>query len=303
MIRRIVVPLDGSAFGEHALPYALALAQRHGASLDLVHVHEVASLVYLEGVPQIDASVELDGIESDRSYLDRTLERVRAAGATAGATLLDGPTVSALESHIEASGTDLVVLTTHGRGPLSRAWLGSVADGLARHTTCPVLLIRPPEDADAEDAARPGLDAPAPRFRRVLVPLDGSDESESVVGSALALAAPDASMLLIHVVQPTLVVGGHVFKLKPDQQQRLMESAQEIVAGASLEAAGRRVEREIVVANDVASSILQMAEGRDADLIALTTHGRGGLSRLVFGSVTDKVIRGASGPVLIRRPG
>ena len=97
MIRRILVPLDGSAFGEHALVRALALAKQQGATLDLAHVHEVASLAYLEGVPLIDAGVELEGIQSDRAYLDRMLARITATGVSATATLLDGPTVSALE--------------------------------------------------------------------------------------------------------------------------------------------------------------------------------------------------------------
>ena len=144
MIRRILVPLDGSAFGEYALRRAIALARRHDATLDLAHVHEVASLVLMEGVPLIDAGVELEGLQSDRGYLDAMLQRVAALGVEASATLLDGPTVAALETRAEQLDVDLIVLATHGRGPLSRAWLGSVADGLARHTSRPLLLVRPP---------------------------------------------------------------------------------------------------------------------------------------------------------------
>lgn len=305
MIRRILVPLDGSVFGEHALPRAVALARRHGAVLDLAHVHEVASLVYLEGVPLIDATVELDGIQSDRSYLDRTVERVRAAGVDAKASLLDGPTVAALEGHIEGTDIDLVVMTTHGRGPLSRAWLGSIADGLARHTARPVLLIRPP--AGIDDASKPRPDpgaAPAP-LENVLIPLDGSADAESMIDHAIEVAGPDASFLLLHVVPPSLVVGGHVFKVEPARQQEFVEAARERLTPAlrRLTAADRVAELDVVIADDVATSILEAAADRGSDLVALTTHGHGGLSRLVFGSVTDKVLRGASLPILVRRPG
>lgn len=304
MLERILVPLDGSAFGEHALPRAIELARRHEATIDLAHVHEVASLVYLEGVPQIDASLELDGIRTDRSYLDRTLDRVSAAGVRASATLLDGPTVAALETHIDATGADLVIMTTHGRGRLSRAWLGSVADGLARHVHKPLLLIRPPEEADAIDAPRPDLAAPVAPLARALVPLDGTPHAEAVIDATLEVTGADGSFALLHVSPPTLVVGGHVFPVEPDRQRRMVDAARTVLgsAVARLEAAGREVDVEIAVSDDAATSILEAATRQGADLVALTTHGRSGISRLLFGSVTDKVLRAASLPVLVRRP-
>lgn len=304
MIRRILVPLDGSAFGEHALPQAIALARRHDATLDLAHVHEVASLVYLEGVPLIDASVEIEGMQNDRGYLDGALDRVTALGVRASATLLDGPTVSALENHVLASDTDLIVMTTHGRGPLSRAWLGSVADGLARHTSRPVLLIRPAEGADALDAPRPDLATPAAPLRRILIPLDASDESESVIEHALAVADADASVLLLHVAPPAVIVGGHVFPVDPERQRDMIEAANASMEETVTELRSRGIDAhlEVVVSRDVAGAVLDAASRESMDLIALTKHGRGDLSRLVFGSVTDKVLRGASLPVLVRRP-
>ena len=299
MIRRILVPLDGSAFGEHALVRALAIAARHGATLDLAHVHEVASLVYLEGVPLIDAGVELEGIQTDRAYLERTLARISPLGIHATATLLDGPTVSALEQRIDELGADLVVMTTHGRGPLTRAWLGSVADGLARHTTRPVLLVRPPEGAAALDAPRPDFALPAPLLRRVLLPVDDVAHARALLDAAFAVADPAATVVLLHVVG-----GTRAAQMDEVSHRRLLEavrrSLDEVLEAVRLR--GHDARLEVVAARDVASSILQVAEQERVDLIALTTHGQGALSRLVFGSVTDKVLRGASVPVLIRKP-
>lgn len=296
MMRRILVPLDGSPFGEYALRRAIVLARRHGATLDLAHVHEVASLVLMEGVPLIDAGVELEGLQSDRAYLDATLARVAALGVPATATLLDGPTVAALEARAEQLDVDLIVLATHGRGPLSRAWLGSVADGLARHTPRPLLLVRPPESAAAPDAARPALDGGAAQLRRVLLPVDDVAHARRLLETAVDVAEPGAGFVLLHVVRGASVSEADRTRLLGAVRAPLEEVATEA------RARGCDAQLEVESARDVATCILEAAARTGADLVALTTHGHGTLSRLVFGSVTDKVLRGASLPVLIRKP-
>ena len=301
MHRSLLVPLDGSAFGEHGLVRALALAKRHGATLDLAHVHEVASLVYLEGVPLIDAGVEIEGIHSDRSYLDRVLARVTALGVQATASLLDGPTVSALETRAEELGSDLIVMTTHGRGRLERAWLGSVADGLARHSTRPVLLVRPPETAHALDAPRPDTSAPATPLRRVLLPVDDLAHARALLEPTLDVAEESASIVLLHVV------GGHgrADDLDAASRQRVVDAVRAALEELlnEVRARGHDARLEVVAARDVAQCVLATAQRERADVIALSTHRQHALSRLVFGSVTDKVLRGASLPVLLRKPG
>jgi nucleotide-binding universal stress UspA family protein len=304
MIRRILVPLDGSAFGEYALLRGIGLARRHGATLDLVHVHEVTSLVYMEGVPLLDASVELEGMQSDRGYLDALVGRVRSNAVTVTTTLLDGPTVPALEAHIAQSGADLVVMTTHGRGPLSRAWLGSVADGLARHTTRPVLLIRPPEGAGHRNAPHPDLAAAPTPFRRVLLPFDDERNAQPIVDSTLEVAERDATLVVLHVAPRSVSVAGRARDVDASTSDRVVEAARQALEKtvAGLRAKGRDVRLEVDVARDVATCILETAARERADLIALTTHGQNALSRLLLGSVTDKVLRAASVPVLMRRP-
>lgn len=294
----ILVPLDGSIFGEHALPYAMLLARRLGTTLDLAHVHVAPSPVYLEGVPQIDASVELDVIEHDRAYLERVRERIEALGVKASTTLLDGATVGELERHAAATSPELVVMTTHGRGALSRAWLGSVADALARHLTCPVLLVRPPEGA--ADTEAPALDREPP-LRSVLVPMDGSEESATILPHALRLVGDDGAAEVVHVVRPSAVIGGHVFHLTDEQRNRLVQEGNEALR-QTLERAGTRADVDVVVASDPARAIVDAADADGVDLIAMATHGRGGLSRLIFGSTTDKVVRAATVPVLVARP-
>jgi nucleotide-binding universal stress UspA family protein len=95
-------------------------------------------------------------------------------------TLLDGPVAEAIAAYAETHRVDLVVMTTHGRGLLSRAWLGSVADRLVRQLPMPMLLVRPHE-TDPADITNP------PSINHVLIPLDGSELSECIVPHALAL--------------------------------------------------------------------------------------------------------------------
>src|SRR5690606_25820632 len=125
--------------------------------------------------------------------------RVSALGIDATATLLDGPTVAALDTRADGLDVDLIVMATHGRGRLSRAWLGSVADGLARHTTRPLLLVRPPEEADVLDAPRPGLDRPAVAIRRALLPIAQPAHGRALLDPVLDVVDRGASVVLLHV--------------------------------------------------------------------------------------------------------
>ena len=181
MYRSILVPLDGSTFGEQALPLALSIARRAGASLQVVHVH-VPLMPYDESLLTIDPRLNEQARESERAYLDAVVERLsRIAPVPVTSALLEGPVAEALYEHTVTAGTNLVVLTTHGRGPLARFWLGSVADELVRRLPMPILLVRPQETV-------PDL-AGEPVLQRMLIPLDGSEFAEQILEPAMALGS------------------------------------------------------------------------------------------------------------------
>jgi nucleotide-binding universal stress UspA family protein len=293
MYRSIVVPLDGSAFGEHALPFALSLARRAGAQLHLAHVH----------VPPAPILADANDAElrtSERMYLDGLVQRVEARWDVPITTmLLDGPVAPTLHVYAIACQADLVVMTTHGRGALSRFWLGSIADTVIRQAPVPVLLIRPQEQP---------LDiVHEPAVKRILIPLDGSALAEQMLTHATALGRlVQAEYMLLQAIEPIYVgyrtelygVGVNALGM-----ERLRIEAQEYLDrfAAQLRADGLRVQTATVI--DLAgSAILNSAEEHAVDLIALATHGRSGLARLLIGGVADKVIRGASVPVLLHRP-
>jgi nucleotide-binding universal stress UspA family protein len=196
---------------------------------------------------------------------------------------------------------DLVVMTTHGRGAVSRFWLGSVTEGLVRRTTVPLLVLRP------ADAAPGDVDAPV-WVGRVIVPLDGSPRSESALGPAEALAKLfNADLELFHVVPPLPAVSpdGSVYRHTAADAAVIEEMNREAdrmlnTAADRLRANGLRVATRVATHDRVAAAILE--ESRPGDVIALTTHARSPATRWLLGSVADKLIRGADVPVLVVRP-
>ena len=197
---------------------------------------------------------------------------------------------------------DLIVMTTHGRGPVSRAFLGSVADQLVRHCLVPVLLVRPHE-------VLPDLHH-EPAVTRVLIPLDRSPASEQILGPAIHLgSALRASFTFLHVVHPP--DEGPAPKTRHDRAAGLKRSCQEQSAEESLaylEQLARwfrtpsiDIRTHVVVGGERCFCHPGRVRAQSCGLIALATHGRGGFKRLVLGSVADKVVRGASCPVLVYR--
>jgi nucleotide-binding universal stress UspA family protein len=310
MYRTILVPLDGSPFGEHALPLALALARRTGATLHLVHVHSPLAAVYLEGVGFLDESLDQHLRREEEAYLSGVVQRLaRVSTAQVATALVDGAVAGTLSDHAVRTQADLVVMTTHGRGALGRFWLGSVADELVRHLPMPVLLTRP-EDGQADLSREPPLD-------HLLLALDGTPIAEKMVEPTLELAATlGAEVTLVRAVQPVVPLTYHpegllLEKPAPSLVERIDAMQQELRKEASVylegvaerfRARGVKVRWSVAVDKHPAAAILHEADLRQVKLIAVETHGRSGLKRLILGSVADKVIRGAHVPVLVHRP-
>lgn len=303
MYRSIVVPLDGSAFGRRAVPVALALARRDHAVVRLVHVHE--PVAYAAGEP-IYVSTHVDELRGTmRTDLTALAARLtQEALVQVDAEFLDGSVVPTLERYLAGRSADLVVMMTHGWGGVRRAWLGSVADGLVRQSPVPVLLVR----AGAE---WPG-NLIEPLFRRVLVPLDGSGRAEVVLDHVVRLGGTSEATLytLLTLVLPLPLplldypepISESAIGHPGLERQRDAALAYQSTVAEGLRQQGVRVETRVVVHPRAAEGILEEAEAQQADLIALATHGRGVVSRFFLGSVADKVVRGASMPLLVYRP-
>lgn len=298
MLKSILVPLDGSAFAEEALPTALAIAARESARLELVIAHEVLPAYRVQGAPPRDSRLDNEIREERSRYVDAIADWARrSTSVPVTATLVAGPIVTTLAEHI-GTRVDLVVMTTHGRGGLSRLWLGSVADGLVRRVAVPVLVIQP--GGSGARAQPPGS------FARILLPLDGSPFAEDAIEQAVALGGHGAEYRLLKVV-PLLVTEVLVAKVADvvhaeAEAERVQMEAYLQHTAHRLRSRGLRVETRTLVHHQPARAILEYAADQGVDLIAIATHGRGVAGRLLVGSVADKVLRGATVPVLIHRP-
>ncbi|MGO8751180.1 MAG: universal stress protein [Thermoguttaceae bacterium] len=304
MYHSILVPLDGSQFAEQALPPALSIANRAGATLEVVQVH----VLYAFQEPAcswspFDPTEDALFKEHEQAYLDAVVRRLeKTASVPVTSALMGGLIVDGILERARTKPADLIVMTTHGRGRISRFWLGSVAVELVRHGPTPILLVRPQENS----TDRP----PEPTFRRILIPLDGSELAEQVLEPAIALGSlGDAEYTLIRAVERSLIPDG--FRMAAErnaiEQPRLEKQRAEAQAyldelAERLRAKALHIRTQVVVGESTAAAVLDVIRRQNIDLVAISTRGRSGFKRLLLGSVADKIVRGTVTPVLVHRP-
>ena len=292
MFKNVMLPIDGSVFSELALPLAVRIAQRSEARLHIVRVHAMPV-----ATPELAINQNYDELIRDweRDALRVTAERARAARVEVSVDLLDGPVVDALHRYAELSNIDLIVMTTHGRSGIKRAVLGSVAEQCVRKTEIPIVLLRPRADEDPTDLQFPVLE-------RILVPLDGSPESESVLPQAIRFARlVDAEIVLMRAAIPAfdvaITIGAAGLK---DYTGRMLAEA-----ASYLEIVKRELPDDVrattvtVTGERTPDAILKCAEDHRAGLIAMATHGRSGWARIAVGSVAESVLHKSATPVLL----
>lgn len=298
---RILVPLDGSALSEAALPLAERVARASRATIVLVRVHIPAIIGTDAGFipPHWEAEVR----ESERDYLSRAGNDLASRSGLAVETeLLEGTPGEAIGRYAERAGANLIVASTSGRTGWNRAWIGSTADWLVRFAPVPVLLVRPEPDAAVSD--RPAT--------HVLVPLDGSDRSEKILPDALRLArVGHARMTLLRVVPPVArsfgAYGTPGATASRDEQRTLdvmreaKDALERVADRLRKEEPSLQVETEVIASESIAGAILERARDASADAVAMCSRGRGA-SRLLLGSVADKLLRGFDGVLLLLGP-
>ena len=148
----------------------------------------------------------------------------------------------------------------------------------------------------------------SPQLRTILLPTDFSGCANYALPYAAAIArATDATIICVHVVEPIVPAVGYTGLAEPlpiaDISEQLEDSAERELpkVGEYDEFAGLNVE-EVMVHGDAAAEIVRVAEERQVDLIVISSHGRTGLGRILFGSTAEAVVRHASCPVLVVKP-
>jgi len=303
MFKKLLVPLDGSPLAEQALDIAAEIAHASHATMDLVLVHQPLTFMGLRG----DERLNIEQRIAEERYLASIVAEMKRDQHVAASHIVHvGHPADMISARAHDVGADLIVMTSHGRTGISRAWLGSVADGVVRASKLPVLMLRPAAGQLPRGNVRPVL-------RRIVVPLDGSPLSASILDIASNLAqCLKARVLLFRVVQPVPTIGAnpttelaHPLAVHDEAATRLVTdaAAQELAEfrRGIMRLGCTDVESQVVVATNVAQEIVDFAQNHDGDVIAMSTQGRGA-SRLVVGSVADKVLRGSKIPVLLSRP-
>jgi nucleotide-binding universal stress UspA family protein len=251
MFKKLLVPLDGSTTAEQALSWAKLYASPGKAQVVLLQV--LHPEYPLKGLPFRAGAAEA------RTYLQGIERELNFAGIPARILLRNEPAARSIVETAVQERCDLILMTSRGASKVVRWLIGGVTQQVIRMSPIPVFIVRKGR------AARP---------RRIVAPQDGSVHARAILPWAGALARfHRARLLLLHVV-PGKDASSEVRRMLVRQRVAFKQRG----VRASI-----RVEK-----GDAAQTILQAC--RSGDLLTLTTHGRGGLKRLLLGSVAEKVI-------------
>lgn len=311
MFQRILVPLDGSARAERAIPIAARIAWMSNGSVYLLQVRALPT-DYTGGLspaPQVTKATIEEGKHEATQYLQQIAASPPLTKITTTTDVLFGFPADEILAAAESRNIDLIVLCSHGRTGFTRWVLGSVASTLIQESAVPTLVLR--EQEPLWTFPDPSRTQPL----RALVPLDGSPLAEAALAPAAhliaALAAPaPAALHLVQVVAPSQETGE---KREGHDIQEAQTTAYLAKVAEHLQITAKYLHLTITWSvfheRDVADALANLAEhGQEGqhvtspgpcDLIALSTHGRGGFARWVMGSVAQRLLTATTLPLLV----
>jgi nucleotide-binding universal stress UspA family protein len=275
MFEKVLVPLDGSSLAECALEPAISLTEEGQRELILLSVPAFEKILLPtsagNGFTWPEQLLELARNQSE-SYLAEVAGRLATPELKIRTEVREGDVASAIVDAAAAEGAGLVVMSTHGYSGLTRWVLGSITEKVLRAVACPVLVVRSPT-----------------AIGRILLTLDGSRLAETALEPTLEVAAAlEAQVTLLRVV---------------DFDNSSYEEAKDYLHGMAERCRSRAtMGPAIVMFGPAPQSILEVVQTHHIDLVAMATHGRSGIRRWVYGSVTEKVLRTARRAMLIVRP-
>lgn len=284
-IRRVLFPTDFSEAAARAFPQAAFLADWHDAELHIVNVTE-------------GREEPADALPVEPETLS---EWFRESGTDAGPDWdalpvvqkqVSGEPAERLVSYVEDRDIDLVVMGTHGRRGVRRMLLGSVTEEVIRGADCPVLTVR----TDAPEAPRTAV-------RRILVPVDFSEASETAVLHAKEIAQTyGAEIHLLHVIEEVVYPSAYGVEMPPISSEEVTARLEQSLGNMAREGIGYEHVQISVTVGYAPLTILDYVEDNEMDLLVIATHGRSGLDRVLLGSVAERVLRQSPIPVFVVKP-
>lgn len=292
---RLLLPLDGSTLAERAISPAFTIAKALSADTPCaVHLFRVVPPLVMAIDPVLYAETLNYSEEEARRYLEEVERQGAEVGVPTAVAVQTGPVAESIISYAQKQAINLIVMSSHGRSGFGRWVYGSVAEKVLRQACCANVIVRQPENS-------PPLDT----FRHILICLDGSPLAEQILTPILPLArAINARLTFLRVIQPAFLA------IETIALEQMMEQVDNIERDNAkvylsqllncLPVGDLPVDVKCVVGSP-AESIIDYAQENEVDLIAMSSHGRSGVSRWVYGSVAEKVLRGAGCSTFIIR--
>ncbi|HXV83789.1 MAG TPA: universal stress protein [Candidatus Binatia bacterium] len=296
MYTRMLIPLDGSKVAEQVLPYARFLAKALGIPAELLGVVDPETLVAFSNPAQgrpLDTLVA-ETTSRTATYLDTTARSFQ--GAQIKCSVEKGKPEDVVIEKAAVDKNTLIVMGTHGRSGIQRWLLGSVTDKVLHGTTQHLLLVRASDQGKTDGEAA---------LKTVILPLDGSALAEQALPHVVDLAQKmklEVVLVRAYALPPAISAEDYGY-YSADLLDQLESEARDYLQEKVNEVKQRGIERVASVVNTGygAEEIITLARNTPDNLIAMCTHGRSGIKRWVWGSVTDRVVRHSGDPVLIIR--
>lgn len=304
----MLVPLDGSEFAEAVFPYAKELVARLGMTAVLLHIVPSEERGFFAPIHRAYVRQTADSIREQAAKVQEKIgvQPERNPVRVEGETVTGSPGDEILR-YAETKSVDLILMATHGRTGARHWALGRVAERVLRQSKVPVWVVR----ADVPDAM------PYDRWpkKTLVVTLDGSELAESILTHVEALAQQNGEaveVVLVMVCEPPVMPtyeGQDESDTPPDWTEYVLEEevlCRKTAAEYLGEIEKRLKERNITVRSEVlagkaSEAIIDYATRNPQSMIMMTTHGRTGLRRLVYGSVAESVLLGVSNPIFLVR--
>jgi nucleotide-binding universal stress UspA family protein len=292
---KIIVPLDGSLLAEGILPYARTFAKAYNAPVELLHViaPEIIEMLSDPAHRRYADDVEGDMKHHGLSYL-RPLAASMPDPAAVECKVRIGEPAEAIAD--EAKPGTLITMATHGRSGVQRWLLGSVTDKVLHIVRTHLLLARTGQNGNGKQAA----------LKSIVVPLDGSPLAEKILPWVVALSKTmglEITLMRAYSLPNAFYATDEYVPNMFEFAEKLKEESRLYLDNKAerLKAEGVRHVSTVLVEGDGAAEIIDFARKTPENLIAMSTHGRSGIRRLL-GSVTDRVVRNSWDPVLIMPP-
>ena len=303
MVCSLLVPLDGSEVAECVLPHIEALAAVNKA-VDITFLHVVQPLNMLLADQIYKAQIISDAITEAESYIRQVISGLQHKGKT-HVKVITGKAADSILDYAETNHIKLIVMSSHGQSGISRWSYGSVADKVLHESRVPVLRIR-------AEAPRTPFYISGQKMK-VIVPLDGSELAESVLNNVKGLAeyfgADAINIVLLRVcelfTQPNAYPPS--MSLSWEEYVKFETRVCRGICMSYLNEVKKRFKKElinirsVVPVGNAADQVIKYVNKEKSDLMVISTHGRSGISRWAFGSISNKILEGTSTPVIILR--